>query len=744
MFLRFSSFVKGFLQKINNMVFYRTFIIIIIFVTIPVISISLLSIRHSTDNIMRQVKEASMNNLSDKKSIIDQRIREIDTLVSQVMINSDLQRLNSSVVFSYSEQILMSNVISTLEKLKVSNNLIHSIYIHDDKKDYILSDAKYRRSNFDDMEIIDLGFQDVLQVVRRQIGNVDVITYIRRFDDIIRKSTQIIAVNIDYNVLFNVYAESPPYAFDTFIFSDDCSEILLMSSYLDNIGSEMMKSILNHSDNTGLFNINGDEYFICKVRSDILDWNIAYVQPYYSIIREAQLLRNLIVYSLIIILLLSFVLAYIISMYLYKPLALLASKAEKHLDLNTGKVTNAYEFIDDAMIKLFNKNSELMSRYQMALPYFKKHSIDEILSGKVSDTSKMTNILNLLGIHFCYSKYINIIIDFENREFKDELKDLIDSHISRYNDSIAYIISPINKFRISLILNTDIAEEGIHLIFKELKSALNSKNIELTIAIGEFYESINNAYLFHRKALVQMENKFFTGKNQILLSTDNYNVSREFVYDKKLQEELISCFVSQDNEGATHALRTLIGKIVDNNGSIEYIKYVYFQVIFNVILSLEHIGITSVKIDISRTEIFDSILKFDTFEDLQRFSEDTITKCILLIDEYRQMQDEVIIEKTVEYLKSNYSEDISLDEVSRNVFLSPRYLNNMFKASTGCTIYEYITKLRMETAQHLLLKSDSKIQDIAMEVGYNSIQSFLRLFKKYYCMTPIEYRRRFG
>jgi two-component system response regulator YesN len=47
----------------------------------------------------------------------------------------------------------------------------------------------------------------------------------------------------------------------------------------------------------------------------------------------------------------------------------------------------------------------------------------------------------------------------------------------------------------------------------------------------------------------------------------------------------------------------------------------------------------------------------------------------------------------------------------------------------------------MESAADLLKNSSTKIQDIATRVGYNSAQSFIRLFKKYYNMTPVEFRR---
>ena len=60
----------------------------------------------------------------------------------------------------------------------------------------------------------------------------------------------------------------------------------------------------------------------------------------------------------------------------------------------------------------------------------------------------------------------------------------------------------------------------------------------------------------------------------------------------------------------------------------------------------------------------------------------------------------------------------------------------------GTTIYEYITKLRMDAATRLLTSTDYKVKKIAGIVGFNSEQSFLRLFKKLYSMTPLEYKKR--
>jgi len=206
---------------------------------------------------------------------------------------------------------------------------------------------------------------------------------------------------------------------------------------------------------------------------------------------------------------------------------------------------------------------------------------------------------------------------------------------------------------------------------------------------------------------------------------------------------LIACIINgQNEEGAVQVLDRLMDKIVGGNGSIEYIRYVYFQVISHIMEALDNIGIDLSKAGMSGTDIFENIQKLDTIGNIRKFAVDSIEKCVSLLDEYRKAQHEVIVDNVMEYLKSNFTHDITLNEVSKKVFLSPGYVNSIFRSATGCTIYEYVTKIRMEAAAGLLEDNGRKIQDIAAQVGYNNVQSFFRLFKKHYNMTPVEYRRK--
>ncbi|MBF9018919.1 MULTISPECIES: helix-turn-helix domain-containing protein [unclassified Oceanispirochaeta] len=98
------------------------------------------------------------------------------------------------------------------------------------------------------------------------------------------------------------------------------------------------------------------------------------------------------------------------------------------------------------------------------------------------------------------------------------------------------------------------------------------------------------------------------------------------------------------------------------------------------------------------------------------------------------------ISEVQKYIYENLEKDLSLIVLSDRVSLNPTYLSRLFKSVTNANLSDYILKIRMDKAQDLLNRSGMKINDIAMEVGYNSAPSFTRVFRKYCGKTPREYR----
>ncbi|GMQ65004.1 response regulator transcription factor [Vallitalea maricola] len=92
------------------------------------------------------------------------------------------------------------------------------------------------------------------------------------------------------------------------------------------------------------------------------------------------------------------------------------------------------------------------------------------------------------------------------------------------------------------------------------------------------------------------------------------------------------------------------------------------------------------------------------------------------------------------YILENLNKDLSLIILAEQVNLNPSYLSRLFKSHTQNNLYDYILDMRMLKAKDMLLKTGEKIQDIAIEVGYESAPSFTRVFRKYTGKTPTDYR----
>ena len=105
----------------------------------------------------------------------------------------------------------------------------------------------------------------------------------------------------------------------------------------------------------------------------------------------------------------------------------------------------------------------------------------------------------------------------------------------------------------------------------------------------------------------------------------------------------------------------------------------------------------------------------------------------------------ILIQRVRTYIERHYCEQISLSEVADLMDVNPTYLSSIFESEQGESYSKYVLRLRIERAA-LLLRTHpvGNISDIATDVGYLSAKHFISVFKKYYGMTPSEFRSRFA
>ena len=99
------------------------------------------------------------------------------------------------------------------------------------------------------------------------------------------------------------------------------------------------------------------------------------------------------------------------------------------------------------------------------------------------------------------------------------------------------------------------------------------------------------------------------------------------------------------------------------------------------------------------------------------------------------------VSRVIAYLKIHFREPITLAECAKTVYLTPNYLGELFRDTTGQTYRQYLQDLRFEYAVDLLASSSASIEEIARVSGFSSPSYFTALFRKHFDKTPTEYRQ---
>lgn len=128
--------------------------------------------------------------------------------------------------------------------------------------------------------------------------------------------------------------------------------------------------------------------------------------------------------------------------------------------------------------------------------------------------------------------------------------------------------------------------------------------------------------------------------------------------------------------------------------------------------------------------------------DLEELFEEIKLRVVNLTDYVRKSLEfhiKASILKAKEIIDHNYHQNLTLEEIARSVSISPFYFCRLFREELGVSFTEYLTKVRLGKAVELLAQGLS-VKECCFALGYNDPNYFSRIFRKYYQVSPSEYR----
>jgi len=95
----------------------------------------------------------------------------------------------------------------------------------------------------------------------------------------------------------------------------------------------------------------------------------------------------------------------------------------------------------------------------------------------------------------------------------------------------------------------------------------------------------------------------------------------------------------------------------------------------------------------------------------------------------------------VAYIQKNIRENITVKTLSREAYMSEPHFFRCFKQQFGLSPVEFINEQRIRMAKMMLHAADHSVTEVSFASGYNNMNHFVKMFKRYTGLTPAQYRK---
>ena len=206
-------------------------------------------------------------------------------------------------------------------------------------------------------------------------------------------------------------------------------------------------------------------------------------------------------------------------------------------------------------------------------------------------------------------------------------------------------------------------------------------------------------------------------------------------YPKDQENKLIEMITNIDEQGALQAFSKIYNWVFENyKSSYKEGKCKLIELMLNIDRMVINFSIR----DENKSYLFNmnSIEEYLLLESLCR---EKIRQIIVNISEFQKKKINRLIVNAKLFIDENFTDEITLEDVSKVVCVSPQYFSRLFKEETSQNFIEYLTRVRINRAKELMRGSNLSIKEICFKTGYADPNYFSHIFKKTEKLTPSEY-----
>ncbi|AVX30324.1 transcriptional regulator, AraC family [Carboxydocella thermautotrophica] len=713
------------------------------------------------EQIIEQADIASQQMLSQAKYYTQHTENWAKSFIYQLYIDKDIYKLMYETNRDYSQNVLIG--MMKIRQAATLVPLIHSIYIYNNvnKMFYSSLGNSADRFTFEDQGIVELLKENnqtfSSNLIPRYVDfNTNGLKYRKNLLTIILSNVKNTRNNMpDGAIIINIDADNVESYFKNSI-SGQNNLILAINTggkiifhpdpklYLTNISNKSyIKKILKEHKTGGSFiqEISGKPSIVTFLKSPRSDLIFINITAYDTLLGTINKMVRLIIIVIILTLLIGIFFAIYLSRNIYQPI----NKAVNYLKdiAPMDSYRDELDYLVLAVDKILNTPSSLKDLSIEDKKMIKEKLLLGIVLDTIDDYEKLQEKIEELQLKISNSNsFIVIVFKIDNYketgQFTNHLveffeRDEVDYEFLQLEDSEITLI----KGFTTLVSVPDIIE-SIRLIQNEIKQNLG---ITVSAGLGECVESLTEINRSYKIAKECLNYRYKYGKENILYYDKIVSeLSEGYKYNSNLEQNIFNALKMGNLTKVEEELNKMLAEI--KNYTYHEVLLALTQLALNskiLITNLSQMSNQSLYIDIQ--EFKKVIENMEDLDEAKQWFIELYKNTIEKLKEKKVNRKKDLIYNVIKYIEENYHDpQLSLEIIAEHFGISPNYLRMQFKEAENKSLSAYINELRFEKARQLLEETSLTVKEIAIKVGFENYNYFYTAFKKYYGLSPNQFR----
>jgi len=752
-------------------VFFRTLFALLVLMLLMMVGFFLFSRGVIFSSVSEINSNTNKNLLSKTSDIVDSYLKFLEGTIHHLTKDGNI--LSAVVAPNVSRTNRNFAIQNLLKTTATDSDLIQDVYLYIPYNDTIYSASRpvFQLKEFPDLSVQDLCLShtaieiaDVQNITTRFYNLSGTVYMVRDFPLTGKKRMGSIILKLDSNVFYDLVQGDGTLNMPILIFDKDKNPVFSDArNYPFDSSMGRAKQALQSSQE----HVTGSGSTFFQKTSSTSGWTYVYEDKNdISALRVNNLLKT--VFPILLVLfLLSVSLSIYISNYIYKPIRNLMSSvldsSISHDCVEKNKFSNEVEYLSSSFNQALLVNDELSTTLDGIVPVMENQLILDVVSGRNSSNDSVVDYLSrinsklrgegqfvMLAVLLVHNNSCSVQ-EVETTIYSISMNNIIQKVVS---DDVHVRVAVVENGIWAVLLKFDqkLSQEAIksHVstFMHAIRSSIKQNNFYVQVGVGRIKNSFTEISQSYKEAL-----RSINFAKYLNLSPDDYDdhesitcgKSIDLNYIKTQIEKITADAAAQDAAGALETARQIIDRITSssrNQSELTSMFQTFMDTLYDMHLQYGVSDNDPIFVDVGEA------IDFESMKDPEDMTERVEAACgqhVSILCTYFSKRQNKLIYQAQKYIDENYSNGLlSQNDVADHLGINASYLSTIFNTVLQTRFTEYLNIRRVEKAKIHLAQTDLSIKQIVAQDGFNSVQNFMRVFKRFVGLSPGQYRMKFG